>query len=153
MKLQRLGPAVLLALVGLVSVGVPAQADHDRDRYDDRDRYGRSDRYSGRYDRSSGYRTRNYPRGYDRPEVSRREILRNRLFSLSDRLRLAVREGDVNPRQADRLYDGLDRICDFLQNDRYLTDVEFSRRQRDLDNLEDDLRSLLRSYGRRRYYR
>ncbi|MBM3459228.1 MAG: hypothetical protein FJX77_11930 [Armatimonadetes bacterium] len=154
MYLKRLGLAAMAALVGLATTGAPALADHDRydrrgDRYDRRDRYDRNDRY----DRVVRYRDWNYPCGYDRPEISRREILRSRLFHLSDRVRLAEREGTLGRREADRLFARLDRVCDFLRDDRYLTDQEFSRRQRDLEQVEDDLQYYCRGYDRRGYYR
>lgn len=89
------------------------------------------------YDRYYGQR---YYRGRDRDEIRRREILRDRLIDLGDRIRLAERTGDLDRRQANRLYDRLDRVRDFLRGDRHLSDAEFDRRSDDLRDVAQDLR-------------
>jgi hypothetical protein len=111
--------------------------------------------HADRYD----YRSHRYYYGRDGDERRRREILRFRLFEIADRLRLAERNGDIAPRRAAQLCDRLDDVRDFLRGDRYLTDSEFDRRRRDLNDIEDDFRDAIRDrrrnsryYDRDRYY-
>jgi len=100
------------------------------------------------YDRYYGQR---YYRGGDRDEIRRREILRDRLIDLADRIRLAERQGDLSRRQANRLYEKLDDVRDFLRGDRHLSDAEFDRRADDLRDVARDLRTGSGSrYGRYR---
>ena len=109
--------ALGLAVLGIGATAPAAHADH--------------------YDRYYGQR---YYRGRDRDEIRRREILRDRLIDLGDRIRLAERQGDLSRRQANRLYDELDDVRDFLRGDRHLTDSEFDRRADDLRDVARDLR-------------
>lgn len=100
------------------------------------------------YDRYYGQR---YYRGRDRDEIRRRELLRDRLIDLADRVRLAEREGDISRSRAARLYDRLDDVRDFLRGDRHLSDSEFDRRSDDLRDVARDLRDATGSrYGRYR---
>lgn len=125
--------------------------DDYRDDYRGDSRYrggvGR-DYYADRCDRYQGYR---YPVGRESGETRRRDTLRRRLFDLANRIRLAAREGEINRRLADRLFERLDRVVEFLRDDRYLTDTEYDRRRNDLDEVGEDLRGALR--GRRPYSR
>ncbi len=116
MKPLRLGIALALAATAGLAAAPAARADHN--------------------DRYYGYR---YYRGRDRHEIERRAILRERLIALGDAVRFGERDGCLTRREADRLYDRLDRVRDFLRDDRYLTDSEFRRRMRDLDDVEEDL--------------
>jgi Ni/Co efflux regulator RcnB len=168
---------VAVAAVGLGAAATPVVADHgdadrrdidrfpyrdgrqDRDgRFDRDDRFDRDGRYDrgGRYDRAvydrgnercDYYRRARYVTGRDRDEIRRREILRSRLFVLADRVRFALRAGDIGPNGAERLWDRLDRVCDFLRNDGYLTQPEFQRRMNDLTDVDQALRRGGR-YGR-----
>lgn len=117
MTRRNLVVALGLGVLGLGATALPARADH--------------------YDRYYGQR---YYRGRNPEEVRRRAILRDRLIDLGDRVRLAERHGDISRRQADRLYDRLDRVRDFLRHDSYLTDSEFDRRADDLRDVARDLR-------------
>lgn len=104
--------------------------------------------HADHYDRYYGQR---YYRGHDRDEIRRREILRDRLIDLADRIRLAEREGDISRSRANRLYDRLDDVRDFLRGDRHLSDSEFDRRADDLRDVARDLRDATGSrYGRYR---
>lgn len=125
MNLRTVGLAVLLAVGGGAICSAPAHADH--------------------YDRYYGAR---YYRGRDSEEIRRRDILRSRMIDLGDRTRLAEREGDLSRRDAERVYEKLDDVRDFLRHDRYLEHDEFRRRMRDLDEAEDRFR---RSCRHRRY--
>lgn len=100
------------------------------------------------------YRTYRYFRGYGSDDIRRREALRNRMFDLADRIREAQRDGILGPRGADRLYDKLDDVADFLREDRHLTSSEFDRRRDDLDDIARDLNRVYRNsprYRGRRY--
>lgn len=111
---------------------------------------------SARVDRYDGYRYEYY-RGSDAPERHRRQILRDRMYDVADRVRLANRERDLSRRDADRVYDRLDTVRDFIRGDRYLSDSEFRRRMDDLDEVEDILRRAIgdryRRYSPRRFRR
>jgi len=102
---------------------------------------------------AQSYRYRNVPYfgGRDRDDIRRRQIIRDRLFLLGDRTEVAVRNRAIGPRVADRIFERLDRVRDFLREDRNLTDSEFDRRMRDLRDAEDDLRDEVRD--NRRDYR
>lgn len=103
--------------------------------------------------RDRDYRSLRYYRGRNSEEIRRREYLRDRMFDLADRIRLAQREGDLGPREADRLYDDLDDVRDFLREDRNLSGAEFDRRRSDLNEIGADLRRLVaRRNGRGRWY-
>ncbi len=130
MRLRNPVLALLLSLTAAAALAPAAQARHD-DRYRD---YG-------------------YYRGRDRYEVRQREALRGRLFDLADRVRLAEREGAISRREADNFYRRLDRVRDFLRDDRYLTDSEYDRRMRDLLDIHDDLRDEARRYRGRNWDR
>jgi hypothetical protein len=117
MKPQALVLALVLGVSGIAAVAPSA--------------------YAQRFDRYSGGR---YYRGRDRDEIHRRERLRERLIRVGDRVRLADRENDISNRERDRLYDRLDRVRDFLRGDSYVTNIEFDRRMRDLDEIERDIR-------------
>lgn len=127
MNWKHLWLAVSLVAVGGTIAIQPAQADHR-------------------------YREYRYYRGRDRDEIRRREFLRMRMFDLADRIRLADRERDIGPREANRLYRELDDVRDFLRNDHFLDGREFERRQDDLNDVGSDLRRILRRnrgrYGR-----
>lgn len=112
--------ALMLGVVGLGAVAPAAQAQ----------RYEHYDRYYGQ----------RYYRGRDSADIRRREILRERLIDLADRIRLAEREGDISRSRANRLYERLDNVRDFLRGDRYLSDAEFDRRSDDLRDVARDLR-------------
>jgi hypothetical protein len=117
MTRRNLVAALGLAVLGIGATAPAAHADH--------------------YDRYYGQR---YYRGRDRDEIRRREILRDRLIDLGDRVRLAERQGDISRREADRLYRKLDYVRDFLRGDRNLSDSEFDRRADDLRDVARDLR-------------
>lgn len=103
--------------------------------------------------RDRDYRTFRYHRGRNTEEIRRREYLRDRMFDLADRIRLAVRERDLTSREADRLYDRLDDVRDFLRDDRNLSGAEFDRRRSDLNDIGTDLRRMVsRRNGRGRWY-
>ena len=126
MRLRILAVAATMLVAGLGAVATPASADHD-------------DRYYGQ----------RYYRGHDREEIRRREILRSRMLDLADRVRLAERERALDRRDASDLYQTLDRVRDFLRNDRYLSDSEFDRRMGDLDNVQRRFRDRTRGrFGR-----
>jgi hypothetical protein len=123
----------LALAAGVVAAAAPAsQADHDRG-----------------YRRDDYYRSSRYHRSYRNDEQRRRDLLRERLFDLSDRVRLADRQGRISSRDADRLFRRLDYVRDFLVSDHELSDREFRRRMDDLDNVAEDLR---REFGRYRGY-
>lgn len=134
MKLRHVGLAIAVSAVAIAALAPAAQArSYDDDYYrggyrDSRDRDYRD------------YRSYRYFEGRDRPEVRRRQILRDRLFDLADRVRLSVRQGDISRREADYFYRRLDDVRDFLRHDRYLTDAEFDRRSDDLDRISRELR-------------
>ena len=140
MNLKKLGAALAVAACGWMLLGsaVPATA---ADRYDHYDRY---------YGRS-------YYEGHDRAEARRRVIVRDRLIDLGDRTRLADRGGMISRHMAARIYDQLDDVRDFLRGERYLSDIEYDRRMRDLDHAEYDLRAARGGryghYERSGYYR
>jgi len=112
--------ALVLGVAGLGAVAPAAQAQ----------RYEHYDRYYGQ----------RYYRGRDSSEIRRRELLRERLIDLADRIRLAEREGDISRSRANRLYERLDDVRDFLRGDRHLSDSEFDRRSDDLRDVARDLR-------------
>ena len=124
----RVLTGVILGLmcVGGATLATPAQAEH--------------------YDRYYGQR---YYRGRDRDDIRRREILRNKLIDLGDRVRLAEREHRISRDRARDLYDDLDDVRDFLREDRHLSDSEFERRMDDLNDVAEDLRDYSRGHGRR----
>lgn len=120
-------------LLGLVCVGgattaIPAQADHNPRYYGQR-----------------------YYRGRDRDDIRRREILRNKLIDLGDRVRLAERSNRISRDRARDLYEDLDDVRDFLREDRNLSDSEFDRRMDDLEEVAEDLRDHSRGRGRGGY--
>jgi len=118
--------ALMLGVVGLGAAVPAVQADH--------------------YDRYYGQR---YYRGHDRDDIRQRSLLRERLIDLADRIRLAERTGDISRSRANRLYERLDDVRDFLRSDRNLTDSEFNRRADDLRDVARDLREATGSrYGR-----
>jgi hypothetical protein len=122
------------ALLGLMCVGgatlaTPAQADHN-DRY-----YGQK-----------------YYRGRDRDDIRHREILRNKLVDLGDRVRMAERSNRISRERARDLYNDLDRVRDFLREDRHLSDSEFDRRMDDLNDVQRDLSEHLRGRSGRGGY-
>jgi hypothetical protein len=128
--------ALALTIMGGALLAPAAQArPRDRDYRNDRDY---------RYDRD--YRN-------DRRSSGPRERLRERVFQLSDRIRLADRERRISPREADQLNRRLDRVRNFLRDDDNLSREEFERRMRDLDNIQDDLREEVRDERRDRRYR
>jgi hypothetical protein len=96
------------------------------------------------------YRRHRYGRGRDRDEIRRRTILREELFEIGDRVRLAERQRSISSREASRLYERLDDVRDFLREDRHLSESELRRRRDDLEEIEDDLRD---AYRDRRHYR
>ncbi len=62
-----------------------------------------------------------------------------RTVSLGDRVRKAERHGDLRPSEGRDLSRRINRIRDFLRDDRKLSDSEFRRRDGDLDKIERDL--------------
>jgi hypothetical protein len=121
-------PTVLLALVLCGwTAAAPARADHSLD--------------------CSGC---SVCRRWDRDEFRRRDILRSRVSSLHERIRLAEREEQLSHREAHRFYDRLDQLRRFLREDSSLSSGEFRRRMEDLDDIERDFRAQRR---RERYYR
>jgi hypothetical protein len=102
--------------------------------------------HAQRYDHYDRYYGQRYFRGHDRDDIRRREILRDRLIDLGDRVRLAEREGVLPRGRAGDLYRDLDDVRDFLRDDRHLTQSEFERRS---DDLRDVARDLQRAAGSR----
>lgn len=88
------------------------------------------------------YRTFRYHVGRDPYETRRREVLRDRLFELADRIEYAIRRREISRGEAGRLYRKLDDVRDFLRNDRYLDGREFDRRWDDLNDVSRDLRRM-----------
>jgi len=123
MKLSGLALAVALGATGCLGLAPAAQA-------------GSSDRYRDR----GYYRDYSYYRGRDRDESRRREVLRERVADLADRIRLAERERDISRSEADKFFRRLDDVRDFLRQDQNLTSSEFDRRSNILDDIMRDLR-------------
>ena len=123
MNLRNVVLALSLATVGLAAAAPPAQADHPR------------------------YSRYQYFRGRDRDDIRRREILRNQLFRLADRVSLAERQGRISRRKANELFRELDDVRDFLRDDRHLSDSEFDRRRDDLEDVARELREDSRRFG------
>jgi hypothetical protein len=95
------------------------------------------------------FRRFHFLRGRDGGEIRRRDVLRDRMLAIADRVRSAARDGAIGRRALDRVFDRLDRVCDFLRRDRYLTDSEFHRRLDDLDQAQEILRDAVRDHRRR----
>src|SRR5438045_5815365 len=109
MRLRTLAAALALAAAcSTVGAAAPARAD----RYD-------------------SYSDSRYHEGRDRAEARRRGILEDRLNGLSDRTRLAERQGELSRRTAEHVYRDLDRVRDFVRGDHYLSESEFGRRMED----------------------
>ena len=117
--------ALALGVVGIGAAVPAAQAQ----------RYEHYDRYYGQ----------RYYRGRDRDDIRRREILRERLIDLGDRIRMAEREGAISRGRAGDFYRDLDDVRDFLRDDRNLTQSEFERRADDLRDVQNDLRRAMGS--------
>src|SRR5687768_12211687 len=77
------------------------------------------------FDRFDRYRTYRWFGGHDSNERRQREFLRTRMMDIGERTETAARNRHINRRDADRVFDRLDRVADFLRNDRNLTDSEF----------------------------
>ena len=121
MKLRTLGMALTLAVAGGAVLAPAAHADH--------------------FNRYFGYR---YYSGRDSGEIHRREIMRSRLIDLGDRVREADRHDLVGRRDAERLFERLDDLREFLRHDHYLGHDEFRAWMRKLDRVEDDFRAARR---------
>jgi hypothetical protein len=93
------------------------------------------------------YRRYHYIPGYG-AEMRHRQYLRDRLFELGDHVHQADRDGAIPREEANRLFDKLDRVRDFLRNDTYLDPREFERRQDDLNDVSRRLREALHRSGR-----
>lgn len=93
------------------------------------------------------YRRYHYIPGYG-AEIRRRRYLQDRLFELGDHVHQADRDGAIPRGEANRLFDKLDRVRDFLRNDTYLDPSEFERRQDDLNDVSRRLREALHRSGR-----
>jgi hypothetical protein len=72
-------------------------------------------------------------------EAARKARLVEDTVNLRADVRRADRRGDISPREADRLYDRLDKVAKFLRDDRHLSNSEFNRRRSDLDHIAEDL--------------
>src|SRR5438093_71315 len=82
-------------------------------------------------------------------EGARRARLWERFVRLRSDVRTADRRGDISLKDADNYYNRLDKVARFLRDDRHLSQREYDRRRRDLDNVERDLqRSLDHRYAR-----
>jgi len=53
-------------------------------------------------------------------------------------VRSADRRREISQRDADHYYERLDKVGRFLRDDRHLSQSEYDRRRRDLDNVERD---------------
>jgi hypothetical protein len=73
-------------------------------------------------------------------EGARRARLWERFVQLRSDVRTADRRRDLSLKDADDLYNRLDKVGHFLRDDRHLSNHEYDRRRRDLDNVERDLR-------------
>jgi hypothetical protein len=83
-------------------------------------------------------------------EGARRARLWERFVQLRSDVRTADRRRDISLKDADDLYNRLDKVGRFLRDDRHLSNHEYNRRRRDLDNVERDLRrDLDHRYARR----
>src|SRR5438445_13615474 len=80
---------------------------------------------------------------------ARRARLWERFVRLRSDVRTADRRGDISLHDSDNYYNRLDKVGRFLRDDRHLSQHEYDRRRRDLDNVERDLhRSLDHRYAR-----
>ncbi len=83
-------------------------------------------------------------------EGARRARLWERFVQLRSDVRTADRRRDISLKDADNFYNRLDKVGHFLRDDRHLSNHEYDRRRRDLDNVERDLhRDLDHRYARR----
>jgi len=119
MNLRALVAGAVLSVVGLGVMAAPAQAQY-RSRYDD-------------------YR---YYQGRDRFDIARRQALRSEFIRVARRVEDADRRGDISRSEANRLFDRLDNVRDFLRSDRNVSDSEFDRRRAELRRIEDRLGDL-----------
>jgi len=69
---------------------------------------------------------------------ARRARLWERFARLRSDVRSADRRREISQRDADHYYDRLDKVGRFLRDDRHLSQSEYDRRRRDLDNVERD---------------
>lgn len=122
---RRLAFAAALVVAGLVFAG-PAAADH-----------------------LDLYRSTSYYRGRGSEDIRNRQVLRDRLLRTAEQVRLAERDHMIGRQAADSLWRDLDRVHDFLRNDRNLTSSEFGRRMDDLHDVQEKLRDSLHRHGRR----
>ena len=116
--------AALLCAVVCVSVSVPADAREERGTLGDVFDYIRM--------------------------ASPKAELAARTAQLNDDVRRAERRGDLSRSEAGSLYRRLDRVRDFLRDDRDLSRDEFKRRDGELDKIERDLERASDRRGRGR---
>ena len=117
--------AALVGAVALASVATPAAARDDRGPLGDLFGYIR--------------------------KASPTAELAARTARLNDDVRQAERRREISRSEANGLYRRLDRVRDFLRDDRDLSREEFKRRDGELDKIERDLeRASGRSRGRGR---
>lgn len=126
MKGSIWGLAFAAALVGGIVLAGPAAADH-----------------------LDTYRSTSYYRGRGSEDIRHRQLLRDRLLHTAEQVRLAERNHRIGRQAAGELWRGLDRVHDFLRNDRNLTSSEFGRRMDDLHRVQRELQEALRNHGRR----
>ena len=72
-------------------------------------------------------------------EGGRRVSLLDRYSRVRSDVRRAERRNEISGRDADHLYNRLDKVARFLRNDRHLSGSEYDHRVKDLDHIERDL--------------
>jgi hypothetical protein len=81
---------------------------------------------------------------------ARRARLWERFIRLRSDVRTADRRGDLSLKDADDLYNRLDKVGHHVRDDRNFSNHDYDHRRRDLDNVERDLRrDLDHRYARR----
>jgi hypothetical protein len=72
-------------------------------------------------------------------EAARRVRLWEEFARLRSEVQRSDRRGDISLKDADRFYDRLDHVADFLRHDKNLSEKEYNRRRGELDHIASDM--------------